>query len=50
MEKKLLELTEKQRKTFNSLVMLGDSKELALKTVLEMEECNSEMYRYAYYS
>lgn len=45
-------LTEKQKKTYESLIRLGDSKELALKTVLEMvkEEEPSEMYQIAYYS
>jgi len=48
MKKKIAKLTEKQRKTFNSLVMLGDSKELALKTVLEIKENNSNLYYQAY--
>ena len=41
-------LTKNQLSTFNTLVRLGDSKELALKTVLEMQEFNSEIYKLAY--
>lgn len=41
-------LTKSQLSTFNILVRLGDSKELALKTVLEMEDFNSELYKLAY--
>ena len=43
-------LTKKQNKLFNILVQLGDSKELALKTVLSEKEKDSSMYQIAYYS
>jgi hypothetical protein len=43
-------LTTEQKNLFNTLVRLGDSKELALKTVLEQKEKNTEMYQIAYYS
>jgi len=43
-------LTQTQKDTFNRLVQLGDSKELALKTVLEMKTRNTETYQIAYYS
>lgn len=46
-------LTKSQLETYNSLVRLGDSKELALKTTLEQKELsagNSKMYQQAYYS
>ena len=43
-------LTAAQLKTFNSLVRLGDTKELALKTVLETIEHSTEMYEFAYYN
>jgi len=44
-------LTAAQLKSFNSLVRLGDSKELALKTVLEMQvNTDSQIYQLAYYS
>ena len=43
-------LTAAQLKSFNSLVRLGDSKELALKTVLEMQEnIDGKIYQLAYY-
>jgi len=42
-------LNETQIKTFNSLVRLGDSKELALATVLGQKTYeNKEFYRNAY--
>ena len=42
-------LTKKQQELFETLVKLGDSKELALKTVLEQENKEgSEMYYQAY--
>lgn len=42
-------LTKKQREEFEILVRLGDSKELALKTVLSKEKKEaSEMYYNAY--
>ena len=45
-----LNLTNEQKNLFNTLVRLGDSKELALKTVLNQEEKETEMYEMAYYS
>ena len=41
-------LTAEQQRMFESLVSLGDSKELALKTVLELKVNDSEMYYAAY--
>jgi hypothetical protein len=41
-------LTKSQMETFTILVRLGDSKELALKTVLETIEHSTEMYEFAY--
>ena len=41
-------LTTEQQRMFESLVMLGDSEELALKTALEQKENDSEMYYQAY--
>ena len=39
-------LTENQKRTYESLIRLGDSKELALRTVLTMvKENTSELYR-----
>lgn len=43
-------LTKSQLDTFNSLVRLGDSKELALKTVLELKKVDTKTYQIAYYS
>lgn len=44
-----MKLTKKQQELFETLVRLGDSKELALKTVLEQEKKEeSEMYYQAY--
>ena len=43
-------LTNEQKDLFNTLVRLGDSKELALETVLNQEEKETEMYEIAYYS
>ena len=44
-------LTEEQKKTFNSLVKLGDSEELALETVLNKKQLsNNSFYEFAYYS
>jgi hypothetical protein len=46
-------LTKSQFETYTILVRLGDSKELALKTILEQKEIsasNSKMYQQAYYS
>ena len=47
----LNKLTERQLKDFESLVRLGDSKELALKTVLEVsdEEYNEKYNEYSKY-
>lgn len=55
LENKISELTEKQTELFLSLVKLGDSKELALKTVLDErfnpeKENDNSMYELAYYS
>lgn len=53
-EIKISQLTKKQNELFNSLIRLGDSKNLALRTVLS-EEFNPEtkkdnsMYENAYY-
>ena len=46
------DLTQKELDLFKSLIRLGDSKELALKTVLSERERNnnSELYDMAYYS
>ena len=41
-------LTEAQKNLFDTLVRLGDSKELALETVLDKKENNSDIYRLAY--
>lgn len=46
-------LTKSQFETYTILVRLGDSKELALKTILEQKEIsasNSKIYQQAYYS
>ena len=43
-------LNKEQKSTFDSLVKLGDSKELALNTVLNLENNSTEMYQMAYYS
>lgn len=43
-------LTTTQIETYKTLVRLGDSKELALKTVLSVEENKSELYELAYRS
>ena len=46
-------LTKSQLETYNSLVRLGDSKKLALKTTLEQNELSADdykMYQQAYYS
>ena len=43
-------LNETQIKLYNSLVRLGDSKELALKTVLAEKEKETKMYQLAYCS
>lgn len=47
--KDMTTLTKAQTELFNTLVRLGDSKELALKTVItEEKKENSEMYYKAY--
>jgi hypothetical protein len=43
-------LNKEQTKIYNSLVRLGDSKEVALKTALEATTKTSGMYRLAYQS
>jgi hypothetical protein len=44
-------LTKSQLETFNSLLRLGDSKELALKTVLEINDnTDTDFYELAYYN
>tara|TARA_R110000744_G_scaffold350772_1_gene456481 strand:+ start:538 stop:699 length:162 start_codon:yes stop_codon:yes gene_type:complete len=51
MKNQINNLTEKQRGTFNTLVQLGDSEELALETVLAMKETTQEeldYYTFAY--
>jgi hypothetical protein len=43
-------LTEKEKGTLSTLIRLGDSKELALKTIYAQERARPEtsgMYRYA---
>ena len=47
---KMTKLTKEQNELFTTLVQLGDSKELALKTVLAEKEKDSSMYQIAYYS
>jgi|DEB0MinimDraft_10_1074344.scaffolds.fasta_scaffold63326_3 hypothetical protein len=46
------QLTTKEIETVKTLIRLGDSEELAIKTVLEGREkaYNSELYRIAYES
>ena len=43
-------LSAKEKETFESLVQLGDSKQLAFDTVLDLRNRpdNTEFYRYAY--
>jgi hypothetical protein len=43
-------LTASQVKTVKSLIRLGDSKELAIKTVLNQKEFDDSVYRLAYES
>ena len=43
-------LTKEQRDTFNSLMRLGDSKELALSTALNEKTYPTELYEIAYYN
>ena len=43
-------LTNEQKDLFNTLVRLGDSKKLALETVLKEDKKETEMYEIAYYS
>lgn len=42
-------LTKKQQEKVKILVRLGDSLELAIKTVLEKETFDSDLYNFAYY-
>lgn len=44
----LKNMTDKQQKEVAILMQLGDSLELAIKTVLSKKECSSEMYYQAY--
>lgn len=43
-----MKLTKEQQELFNALIRLGNSKELALKTVLEQDKKESEIYYQAY--
>ena len=43
-------LNKEQKATFESLVRLGDSKELALTTVFNMNPIDKKLYEYAYYN
>lgn len=43
-----VKLNKTQLETFNSLVRLGDTKELALKTVLAIKQTDNSMYQSAY--
>ncbi len=43
-------LTKEQQIEVRILIQLGDSKELAIKTILAKEERSTEMYQTAYYS
>ena len=43
-------LTTEQKETVRILIELGDSKELAIKTVLETVKHDDEIYQIAYYS
>jgi len=46
-----MKLTKEQQELFNTLVRLGDSKELALSTVLSTKtDKNTDIYQTAYYS
>ena len=44
------QLTKKQQGTYETLVRLGDSKELALKTALAEKAKDNSEYQLAYYS
>jgi hypothetical protein len=46
----MTKLTAAQIKTVESLIRLGDSKELAIKTVLNQKEFDDSVYRLAYES
>ncbi len=54
LKNQISELTNSQKELFDSLVRLGDSKDLALKTVLDKRRFNPEtketssMYEFAY--
>jgi hypothetical protein len=43
-------LTPSQERAVEILIRLGDSKELAIKTVLNQKEFDDEIYRLAYHS
>ena len=43
-------LTKEQKDLFETLVRLGDSEELAMKTVVNEKDNDSTMYETAYYS
>jgi hypothetical protein len=43
-------LTTEQQATVKTLIQLGDSKELAIKTVLAIATKDDSMYQIAYYS
>lgn len=44
------QLTKKQQETYETLIRLGDSKELALKTILAQKVKDNSEYHLAYYS
>ncbi len=44
------ELSKNQQEEVKTLIRLGDSEELAISTVLNKKEVNSEFYQAAYYS
>ena len=44
------QLTKKQKETYETLIRLGDSEELALKTALSQKEKFNSEYKLAYYS
>lgn len=47
--RKMKNLTKSQKELFKTLVRLGDSKELALKTVLEHNPKNNDIFCYNAY-
>ena len=44
------QFTEKQQETYETLIRLGDSKELAFKTALAEKVKDNSEYQLAYYS